>query len=225
MEHSTYSITEASTLATAGMMAGMTPIVRVPWQCGMGYVQQVLDSGAMGVVFPHISNVKEAREAVKMCKFPPMGKRSLWLQQAAVGLKNMPMKKMVEEINSYASSVGVMIETDESIPNVDAIAAVEGVDMLVVGCIDLSTDLGIPGEINHPRFRHAMESVSAACKRHHKVFALAGSYNDQRFQHWAINTLGVSVILGHVDSNLLAVGAKECIDRIALVDGTTGVKV
>lgn len=54
LEHSALSIGEASTLCSAGIMAGITPFVRVPYQCGNGFVQRVLDGGAMGVVFPHI---------------------------------------------------------------------------------------------------------------------------------------------------------------------------
>ncbi|KAL5087104.1 hypothetical protein Trisim1_008481 [Trichoderma cf. simile WF8] len=220
MEHSTYSITEASMLASAAMMAGMTPIVRVPYQCGMGYVQQVLDSGAMMVVFPHIVSAAEAKEAVKMCKFPPYGKRSLWLQQAAVGLRTMPMQMMADEVNSMASAVGVMIEAEESIINVDAIAAVDGVDVLIVGCIDLSSDMGIPGQIDAPKFKAALKAVSVACKRYNKVFGLAGNYKDLDFQDWVINTLGVRLILAHVDSNLISVGAMECAERIATIDRT-----
>ncbi|KIM92885.1 hypothetical protein OIDMADRAFT_149921 [Oidiodendron maius Zn] len=220
MEHSTYSITEASILSSAGMMAGLTPIVRVPYQCGMGYVQQVLDSGALAVVFPHIVTAADAKAAVKMCKFPPQGKRSLWLQQAAVGMKTMPMQQMADEINAEASTVGLMIESADSIPNVDAIAAVEGVDLLIVGCIDLSADMGMPGTVDAPEFRAALVAVSVACRRYNKIFGLAGNYKNQEFQDWAVNTLGVRLVLGQVDSNLISVGAAECAQRIASFDRT-----
>lgn len=56
LEHSTLSLDEASRLCTAGLLAGITPFVRVPHQCGNGFVQRVLDGGAMGVIFPHISS-------------------------------------------------------------------------------------------------------------------------------------------------------------------------
>lgn len=220
MEHSTFSITEASGLASMGMMSGITPIVRVPYQCGMGYVQQVLDSGAMVVIFPHIVSAEEAKAAVKMCKFPPLGKRSLWLQQASIGLRAMPMQTLAQTVNGEASAVGVMIEAAESIANIDAIAAVDGVDLLTVGCIDLSSDMGIPGQVNRPEFREALEAVSAACRKHDKIFGLAGNYNDLEFQDWVINTLGVRLILCNVDSNLISVGAIESISRIASIDKT-----
>lgn len=54
LEHSTLSIQHASQLCIAGLHIGITPFVRVPYQCGNGFVQKVLDGGAMGVVFPHI---------------------------------------------------------------------------------------------------------------------------------------------------------------------------
>jgi 2-keto-3-deoxy-L-rhamnonate aldolase RhmA len=55
LEHSSLSLNDASALCTAGLLGGITPFVRVPLQCGDGFVQRVLDGGAMGVVFPHIS--------------------------------------------------------------------------------------------------------------------------------------------------------------------------
>ncbi|KAK3290188.1 Pyruvate/Phosphoenolpyruvate kinase-like domain-containing protein [Chaetomium fimeti] len=221
MEHSTYSTSEACVLTSAAMMAGITPIVRVPYECGMGYVQRVLDSGAMGVVFPHIVTAADAEAAVQMCKFPPRGRRSLWLQQAAAGLRtSMPMQTMADDVNATASAVGVMIEAVDSIPNVDAIAAVDGVDMLVVGCMDLSADMGAPGMTNRPEFRAALEAVSAACRRHNKIFGLAGSYKDLNFLDWVINTLGVRMVLGYVDSNLLSAGAGESIKVLSSIDRT-----
>ncbi|KAK4236135.1 Pyruvate/Phosphoenolpyruvate kinase-like domain-containing protein [Achaetomium macrosporum] len=223
MEHSTFSLTEASLLSSTAMLAGITPIVRVPYECGMGYVQQVLDSGAMVVIFPHVKTAEDAEAAVRMCKFPPRGKRSLWLQQAAVGLRTItPIHRLVDTVNGEASAVGMMIETAESIKNIDAIAAVDGIDLLMVGCMDLSTDMGMPGTVDAPEFRAALEAVSAACRRHNKVFGLAGNYNNLKFQHWAINTLGARLVLCQVDSNIISVGTIESarnIDSI-YVEGT-----
>lgn len=59
LEHTTLSIADGSTLAMAGLACGITPFVRVPYQCGDGFVQRVLDNGAMGVVFPHCDGVGE----------------------------------------------------------------------------------------------------------------------------------------------------------------------
>ncbi len=61
------SIQDASTLCIAGLQTGITPFVRVPYQCGNGFVQRVLDGGAMGVVFPHIHNKSEWDQAPVRC--------------------------------------------------------------------------------------------------------------------------------------------------------------
>ncbi|KAK6209379.1 hypothetical protein LQW54_006367 [Pestalotiopsis sp. IQ-011] len=54
LEHSTLSLEDAGNLCRSGLQLGITPFARVSWKCGDGFVQRVLDAGAMGVVFPHI---------------------------------------------------------------------------------------------------------------------------------------------------------------------------
>jgi 2-keto-3-deoxy-L-rhamnonate aldolase RhmA len=57
LEHSSFSISKAHTLCSTALSLGITPFVRVPYECGSGYVQRILDGGAMGIVFPHINTV------------------------------------------------------------------------------------------------------------------------------------------------------------------------
>ncbi|CAI7637002.1 unnamed protein product [Penicillium glandicola] len=222
LEHSTLSLAEASGIACAGILSGVTPFVRLPHQCGMGFVQQVLDGGAMGVIFPHVVSKADAERAVAICKFPPFGLRSMWAQQPAVGLRPMPLPDLIEVCNSQASSVVVMIEAAESLLNLDEIASVKGVDMLLVGCLDLSTDMGIPGRFDNKGFHAALEAVSQVCARHGKIFGIAGLYNNPRLQSWAINELGVRFMLCQQDSNLLGIGATKCAEAVATIDGTIG---
>lgn len=62
LEHSTLSLYDAGNLSSAALSIGITPFVRVPYQCGNGFVQRVMDAGAMGVIFPHISNRRTFRD-------------------------------------------------------------------------------------------------------------------------------------------------------------------
>lgn len=220
LEHSTLSLADASAIACAGLLTGLTPFVRVPYQCGMGFIQQVLDGGATGVIFPHISTAKDARAAVNMSKFPPMGQRSMWGQQPVLGLRPTPLSEIVDVCNTVGSTVVVMIETTEGVKNVDDIAAVDGVDILLVGSLDLSTDMGIPGRTDAKAFRAALEAVSAACRRHGRIMGLAGIYNNPKIQDWAINELGVRFMLCQQDSNLIASAARDCAMEVASVDRT-----
>jgi 2-keto-3-deoxy-L-rhamnonate aldolase RhmA len=59
LEHSTLSLDDAGKLCGAGLALGITPFVRVPHQCGNGFIQKVLDAGAMGIIFPHVQNAGE----------------------------------------------------------------------------------------------------------------------------------------------------------------------
>lgn len=59
LEHAWLSLSSTATLCHAGLLAGITPFVRVPYQCGNGFVQRVLDGGAMGVIFPHIHSASK----------------------------------------------------------------------------------------------------------------------------------------------------------------------
>ncbi len=61
LEHSTLSIADAGNISSAALSIGITPFVRVPFQCGNGYVQKIMDAGAMGVVFPHVSSSSKSR--------------------------------------------------------------------------------------------------------------------------------------------------------------------
>lgn len=144
----------------------------------------------------------------------------MWGQQPVLGLQVTPLHMIVESCDTRASSVVVMVEAADSIENIDSIAAVEGVDVLLVGCIDLSTDMGLPGNFESKRFRSALEVVSAACRRHGKIMGLAGLYNNKEFQDWAINTLQVRFMLCQQDSNVLALGAIECAAAVTSVDRT-----
>ncbi|KAG9251638.1 Pyruvate/Phosphoenolpyruvate kinase-like domain-containing protein [Emericellopsis atlantica] len=210
LEHSALSITDAGNMSTAALLAGLTPFVRVPYQCGNGYVQKVMDAGAMGVVFPHISSSKEAKACVSIAKYPPLGLRSMTGQLPVFNYKATPAETVVEDSNTSASTVVVMIETQEGVESVEDIAAVQGVDVLLIGSNDLAIELGVPGGFRTETFRTALEKVSAACKSNGKVMGLAGIYGQDDIHQWAINTLGVRYILGQQDSGLIAQGAAKC---------------
>lgn len=209
MEHSTLSMEQMSAHCSTGLQIGITPFVRVPYRCGEGFVQKVLDAGALGVVFPHVHSKTDAEAAVSISKYPPFGKRSVTGQLPIFQLKPTPTERIIAETNESGSSVILMIETREGVEKVEEIATVPGVEVLLVGSNDLSIDLGVPAQWKSTEFRSALETISKACKKHGKVMGLAGIYEDPEFHSWAINGLGVGFILGQQDSGLLARSAKE----------------
>ncbi|RYN15663.1 hypothetical protein AA0112_g12619 [Alternaria arborescens] len=214
LEHSALDIRDANRLCLAGLCNGITPFVRVPYQCGDGFVQRILDGGAMGVVFPHIHTKDDARAAVSISKYPPLGKRSMTGQLPLFGLKPTPQKQIISESNAEGSSVLLMIETKESVENVEEIAAVEGVDMLLIGSNDLAIELGVPGQFESDLFKTTLEKVSRACRKHGKIMGLAGIYDQPVFQGWAINELGVNYLLVGQDSSFIAKTAKDSVAAV-----------
>jgi 2-keto-3-deoxy-L-rhamnonate aldolase RhmA len=115
----------------------------------------------------------------------------------------------MKQLDAQGSTVFLMIETQECLQNIDQIASVPGVDVLLVGANDLSLELGILGQWDHPKFRGALENISNAAKRQKKIFGLAGLYTRPDICKWAINELGVRYILGNLDIGLLATAARE----------------
>ncbi|RMJ24547.1 hypothetical protein PHISP_04588 [Aspergillus sp. HF37] len=222
LEHSSMSIHDTNQLSCAALLLGITPFVRVPYHCGNGFVQRVLDSGAMGVIFPHIHSAQDAKAAVSISKYPPVGTRSMTGQLPTFSLKPTPQDRVIQEGNASASSVILMVETRNCIRNIEEIAAVECVDMLLVGCNDLAIELGLPGGFQTAAFRSALESVSQACRRHDKIMGLAGLYDNYEFQNWAVNTLHIRYMLVQQDSGLLASGAAKSLAALPKVIGGNG---
>ncbi|KIV82673.1 hypothetical protein PV11_04767 [Exophiala sideris] len=222
LEHSILSERDASRLCSAGLSAGITPFVRVPYQCGQGYVQRILDGGAMGIIFPHISTVEEAREAVAYTKFPPKGRRSLTAALPHFDFQRVTAKDVIEQLNDFGSTVFLLIETRLSLDNIDELAALEGVDVLLVGANDLSLELGILGEWEHPIFRSALAKIARAAQRSGKIFGICGLYTRPDIYRVAVRELGARYVLGHVDLGLLAMAMKKNVELLRNIAADAG---
>lgn len=131
MEHSTFDLDTTSQLCIAALYAGITPIVRSPTKEPF-FVSRILDGGALGVIVPHIKSVQDAKDVVEAAKFQPIGKRS-----ATSGMPHFQYKhlsaKQANPLCNQATLVIPMIETLEALELVDEIAAVPGVDSLLIG--------------------------------------------------------------------------------------------
>jgi 2-keto-3-deoxy-L-rhamnonate aldolase RhmA len=160
----------------------------------------------------HGCGADDARAAVSISKYPPLGHRSMIGQLPQFRLSTNPLPKVISQANEYGSTVIIMIETSSAITGIDAIAAVSGVDVLLVGSNDLSIELGVPGQFESTDFQDALRSVSAACHKHGKVMGLAGIYDNEKLHAWAIHELGVGFILAQQDSGWIAKGSKACIE-------------
>jgi 4-hydroxy-2-oxoheptanedioate aldolase len=170
MEHSSFSLETTSQICIAALEVGITPFVRVP---GVTDVQRILDAGALGIIAPHVESADDARAYVRAAKYPPLGERSNAGPLPHLQYRSFPAAEAYAAIDA-ATMVIVQFESGQAIDNAEAIAAVEGVDMVLIGTNDLLADWGLPGQYDHPRVREAYEKTIAACRRHGKHAAVGG---------------------------------------------------
>jgi 2-keto-3-deoxy-L-rhamnonate aldolase RhmA len=172
LEHSTMSLDVAAQLcATAGDL-GMTPFVRVP-EREYGTIGRLLDGGAQGIVAPRIETVAEARTVSRACRFAPHGQRSQLAMVPQLGLRPTPAEELNPALD-HATIVQILIETPAGIASADAIAQLDGVDMLAIGANDLTAEFGVPGRYDDPRVRDAVATAADACQRRGKLLMVGG---------------------------------------------------
>lgn len=188
--------------------------MRVPHQCGEGFIQRVLDAGAMGIVVPHIHGVEDSQRVINISKYPPQGKRSLTGSLPHFDFKPLPAPVTAPQLNQRGSTVFLMIETKDALENVDAIAALPGCDVLLVGANDLSIEIGTLPDFDHPEFIAALEKVGKACKKHGKIFGIGGLYTRPDLMERIVSEFGCRWILGSLDLGLLIGGAKHNVEML-----------
>ena len=133
------------------------------------------------------------------------------------GMKPTPVNTVMEQANKSGSTVIAMIESKDAVECVDQIAAVDGVDILLVGSMDLTIDLGVPAQFKTDEYRSSLEKISKACHSHGKIMGVAGVYHNTEVQDWAINTLGVRFMLVEQDATLMFSGGIQAIKELPSV--------
>ena len=204
MEHSSLDVDLASQLAMASLGAGITPLVRVPGHEHY-HASRLLDNGAQGIVAPHVDTVEEAKRIASACRYPPIGHRSIAGAQPQLGFRSVPVGEATKLVNA-ATLVVVMLETPKAIANADAIAQVEGVDVLLIGTNDLCAELGIHGGFTDPRVEDAYRTVIAACRKHGRYPGMGGVYEPKLMEKYV--GMGMRFILSGNDLSFLMAGAR-----------------
>jgi 2-keto-3-deoxy-L-rhamnonate aldolase RhmA len=122
-----------------------------------------LDAGARGIVVPMVNTREEAEAAVRACRYFPLGNRSNAGVRGEWGeFKNY--RDYLDAVNNELVIVP-MIETNQSLENLDAIASVPGVDVLLIGPSDLSIELGVPLDYQCDIYQRALDKIAAAAAK------------------------------------------------------------
>ena len=165
-EHVGIGYQEIQMAAVAARANGFDQFVRM---APTNYAQatQNLEAGAAGLMAAQIRSAAHAEEFVAWTKFAPRGCRGMNTSGRDADYTHRTQAEFAERANRE-HLVLIQIETASAVQEVDAIAAINGVDLLFVGPADLSQSLGVLGQLSHPRVWEAIDAVAAACKRHGK---------------------------------------------------------
>ncbi|HKJ84644.1 MAG TPA: aldolase/citrate lyase family protein [Spirochaetia bacterium] len=191
--------------------AGSTPaapIVRIEWNDPVMF-KRVLDLGVAGVMVPYVQTADEAWQAVRAMRYPPEGVRGVASLTRATGFGS-GFAEYVARANRELLTI-VQIETPAGVAAADEIAAVDGVDVLFVGPLDLSTSLGVQGQYTNPHFLDAVDSVTSAAAKHGKasgILALDSAMLAPMLER------GMTFVAHGSDGGLVASGMRANVERL-----------
>ncbi|KAK6842310.1 hypothetical protein PG990_005744 [Apiospora arundinis] len=206
MEHSSFDLDTTGQLCMSALYAGIAPIVRAPSKDPF-FVSRILDGGALGVIVPHIRSVQDAKDVVAAAKFQPVGCRSSTNGLPHFQFRSIPAK-VSNPVCNASTLVIPMIETLEALELVDEIAAVDGVDSLLIGTNDLTAEMGIPGDYENPRLTEAYERTIAACNKVGKYVGVGGLHARLDLVEKFCG-MGARWVMAATDGPLLLAGASK----------------
>src|SRR4051794_30596116 len=168
MEHGAYEISNLGPHILAARAHRVAPVVRVRWS-EPALIGAALDSGAAGVLVPHVQSARDAAAVVEAARFPPEGGRGAhpWVRAAGYAATDDWHTRANDDVAIIA-----MVEGKEGVAAVDEILATPGLDAVFLGPVDLAASLGLAGQLDHPQVvaavrsvveRAAAERVAAAC--------------------------------------------------------------
>jgi 2-dehydro-3-deoxyglucarate aldolase/4-hydroxy-2-oxoheptanedioate aldolase len=162
MEHTGLGFETLKTQCALCRGLDIVPMARVP-RGEYHFIARALDVGALGVMVPMVATADEARHIVDCARYPPHGRRGAAFGFPHDDYQGGDVAAKIAALHERTLTI-VQIETDEGLANVEAIAAVPGVDALWIGQFDLTNFLGVPGEFQHPRYLEGIARVLAACR-------------------------------------------------------------
>lgn len=167
-------------------------------------IQRVLDLGADGIMCPQIETVADAQKALSGLLYPPDGKRGVAKMVRATGFgQNFDTYKQ----QSRDNLIGIIqIETTDALNHLDEIASLDGVDVLFIGPADLSMSLGIFGQLDHPRFKEAVDATVAAANKAGKATGIL-LFDPEDYSTY--HDMGIRLIACGSDATFVANGARN----------------
>lgn len=172
LEHAVVTLDAGMQMALSAIDCGITPLIRLSGH-DPAEISLVLTNGFLGVIAPHVDTPEQAATVARACRFAPVGNRSVPNGFPHFGWRAIPFPEAAAILNRETICI-VMLESRRAIQNAEAIAAVPGVDVLLIGGSDLTFEMGIPSQYGHERMAEAVAAVVAAARKHGKFPGLGG---------------------------------------------------
>jgi 2-dehydro-3-deoxyglucarate aldolase/4-hydroxy-2-oxoheptanedioate aldolase len=163
-EHGPFDYSMIAAMTAAARVVNFPLIIRIP-KVDRENVLKYLDMGAAGLLAPMISTPEQVNDLVRMARYSPMGVRGISTRRAHNGYLASDFSVYMSEANKHVTLIA-QIETRQAIENIDEIARIAGIDGLVVGPNDLSSDLGIYGDYENEKLLNSIRMVSEAANNH-----------------------------------------------------------
>jgi 2-keto-3-deoxy-L-rhamnonate aldolase RhmA len=174
MEHTTFTIETVGRIIRAARGSDLPSIVRVP-AIERHFISRALDAGASGLMIPRVESRDDVEKIVKWAKYAPEGDRGVAFGIAHTDygdFRKLDGVKYTQQANEEILIIG-QIETAKAVENIDEIFSSGGLDAILIGPYDLSTSLGVSGQLDHPLVVNSIEKVIAKAKTYHLIL---GSY-------------------------------------------------
>ncbi|MFQ5796357.1 MAG: HpcH/HpaI aldolase/citrate lyase family protein [Candidatus Bipolaricaulia bacterium] len=163
-EHSAYTTETVTDIIWTSKMSGITPIVRVQ-ELQYSFISRALDSGAQGVMVPHVETPEQAQAVVHYVKFPPLGRRGLATGTSHSDFAPGNVAEFIAVANRETMVV-IQVESRKAVEQVEELVSVPGVDVALMGLNDLSKSYGVVGQTDHRDVQSAIDRVIDACGKH-----------------------------------------------------------
>ncbi|MCB0471902.1 MAG: hypothetical protein KDC69_09260 [Flavobacteriaceae bacterium] len=163
-EHNDYNIETLSNCSLVAKYEDMALLVRVPDK-KYHLMAQTLDIGSEGLVLPQVKTKQETDMIIQSTKYAPMGNRGVSISETVTRFRSYGHVEYMNWANDELLTV-VQIESKEGVDNIEGIVSTKGVDAIMIGPADLSQDMGIPGQLQHPELEKAFRNVISACNKH-----------------------------------------------------------
>ena len=214
MEHAGLGYETLKMLCATCRGIGIAPMVRVP-RGDYHFLARALDLGAQGVMVPMVESAGEARAIAEATRYPPTGRRGAAFGFAHDDYQGGDVREKMQRLDAR-NLVIAQIETERGLSEVEAIAAVPGIDVLWVGHFDLTNFLGIPAQFEHPRFEAALARVVAAARANGKALGIMAS--DEGWTRRALKA-GFNMIAAGPETSIIANGYRSVLSPMPAAGG------